>query len=129
MVNVDKYAGDLLANNAALVALLGTANKIQQEYPKSFNDLPIVTFSIGNDAQTGRLNFDDNSKGRDLAINVDLWLSANASPTALIDAVVNLMNAEGFFMTTNKNVPDLNDEITHRHMVFVAGKLNEQLSV
>lgn len=127
-INKDKYFADLLANDSNVVALLGNANKVQYSYPKTIQDVPILTYEIANDIQANNITWDDLPQGHQFSVNIDLWLAANASPAALIDAVTILMNNNAFFMTADRNIPEINDELTHRHLVFTGSKMNTQLT-
>lgn len=128
MLNKDKYFADMLANDSTILSLLGSASKVQYSYPKIIQDVPCITYEIANDMQANNVTWDDLPQGHQFSVNVDIWLSANASPAALIDAVTNVMNLNAFFMTADRNIPEINDELTHRHLVFTGTKMNLQLT-
>lgn len=132
MINPEKYIGDLLAGYAPLVTLLGSASKIEGSYPRDYisqSALPKVTFEIVNEFQSNKVTWDDVPQGFDLAVQIDVWVAENASPVAIINAVRDCMNAADFFQTANRRLPDLNNEIDHRQLVFTVTKGNESLNV
>jgi len=110
MLDTKAYVYNILKNDAALVAALGSATKIQYAYPNAFNALPIVTYMESNNRMTDW--YDDTPAAEESTITVDVW--ANVSTSALSKLVDTALAAVLYTRDFAADVPDPDTKIFHK---------------
>lgn len=114
MLDTKAYVYNLLKNDSALVAALGSNTKIQYFYPNSFNALPVVCYQETNNQN---MEFYDNAPFADEStIQIDVW--ANVSTTAICKLVDTVMTANLYTRDFASDVADPDAKIFHRVMRY-----------
>ena len=111
MLNVEAWAIDKLEADSALVALLGTADRIMKGRPATIEILPLVT--VGEVNQTSEAYSDDAPNMDESLIEVHVW-TGDAGTFAIAAAVDAVMIGLGFDREYSNNIPDPDLGIQHR---------------
>jgi len=114
MLATKQYAYNLLRNDAALVALLGSVDKILYAYPNDFNALPVVCYLEQDSRQSAFYNdvgFSDSS-----SIVIDIW--ANDTTTPIATRVDEILTSALYTREYAGDVPDPDTRVFHKTMRF-----------
>lgn len=115
MLDVKKYVYSALKNDTTLVALLGSASKIQFYYPNDFNLLPIVTYQELN--QSDNDYFDNAPFSVESTIQIDIWV-AGTGLVPIIQSVDNVMHSLFFNIDFSSDLYEPDTKIQHRVMRY-----------
>jgi len=77
---------------------------VSQTQPATFNDLPAIIFSVGNNA----LNYDldNNIISQDLEVNVDIWAEDSVTASKVLSQVEEIMRLNLYKMSYSSDVPN-----------------------
>ena len=77
---------------------------VSQTQPATFNDLPAIIFSVGNNA----LNYDldNNIISQDLEIVVDIWAEDSVTASKVLSQVEEIMRKNLYKMSYSNDVPN-----------------------
>lgn len=121
LYDVKKYVSSLLKSSATLTALV-PASRIVFFYPKSFTDLPAISYEETNQRTA---DFADDSPGSvDSNVQIHVW-TKNSSTNAISKVVTELMIADKWGLDFSQDLADPDQQIEHRVMRFVR-KLTSQ---
>lgn len=114
MLDTKIFAYNILKNDSALTAALGSATKIQYFYPNDFNALPIVCYSEMNNRNQ---EFYDNAAFADEStIQIDVW--TNVSTTTISKLVDTVMAANLYTRDFASDIQEPDAKIFHRVMRY-----------
>jgi len=77
---------------------------VSQTQPATFNDLPAIIFSVGNNA----LNYDldNNIISQDLEIQIDIWAEDSVTASKVLSQVEEIMRLNLYKMSFSNDVPN-----------------------
>ncbi len=107
-------AWTLLSTDVALLALIGGIDHLEEIYPKSFEALPIVTYTETNKRTVTW--YDNRPKAYESTIQIDVWSYTNTS--AIEEELENLFGGVLYSLDFSQDVPNTDDSIKHRVMRF-----------
>jgi len=114
MNNVKKWVYEKLTEDTALVAALGGKERIQFQYPDTFNTMPVLTYSeVANNNQS---YFDNKSLGDLVTIQIDLW--ATNTTSTLKELVDDVLSVLLFNRDYCADVPNIDDNLHHTVMRY-----------
>lgn len=114
MLDTKVHAYNLLKNDTALVAALGSSAKIQYAYPNDFNALPIVTYIESLNRSTDW--YDDMPIAEESTITIDVWsLASTSTISKLVDTI---MSAALYSRDYAADVPDPDTKIFHKSLRY-----------
>ena len=115
MFDVNGWLRWKLEGDSALVALLGSADQIMFGYPRSFEVLPIVTFSEMNQPHA---TYDDDAPITvESYVQIDVWTD-DSGTTAIAQAIDALMQTLLFNCEYSSDVPEPDTLFRHRAMRY-----------
>lgn len=77
---------------------------VSQTQPATFNDLPAVIFSVGNNALD--YDLDNNIISQDLEIVVDIWAEDSVTASKVLSQVEEIMRLNLYKMSYSNDVPN-----------------------
>ena len=77
---------------------------VSQTQPATFNNLPAIIFSVGNNA----LNYDldNNIISQDLEIQIDIWAEDSVTASKVLSQVEEIMRLNLYKMSFSNDVPN-----------------------
>lgn len=127
MLNVKKHVRGLLVANSALVAALGSADKITAGFPNIAADVPCVTFKELNQRSTDDSYYDDFSTGKESEIEIHTWTSIDVSTTNIASLIDSIMEANLWNIDFSGDFDEPENRILHRvarySRKFVTGEI------
>lgn len=78
---------------------------VSQTQPATFNELPAIIFSVGNNA----LNYDldNNILSQDLEIKIDIWAEDSVTASTVLSQVEETMRSNLYKMSYSSDVPNV----------------------
>ena len=113
MFDVKKFVYSALKNDATLVGLLGSADKIQFYYPNDFNALPIVTYQEINQSNSDEDYYDDFVFAATSEIQIDVWVSSGSTST-IVKRIDSIMQGLLFNVDYSGDLYEPDTKIQHR---------------
>lgn len=77
---------------------------VSQTQPATFNDLPAIIFSVGNNALD--YDLDNNIISQDLEIVVDIWAEDSVTASKVLSQVEEIMRLNLYKMSYSNDVPN-----------------------
>lgn len=77
---------------------------VSQTQPATFNDLPAIIFSVGNNALD--YDLDNNIISQDLEIVVDIWAEDSVTASKVLSQVEEIMRKNLYKMSYSNDVPN-----------------------
>lgn len=77
---------------------------VSQTQPATFNDLPAIIFSVGNNAIN--YDLDNNILSQDLEIIVDIWAEDSVTASKVLSQVEEIMRKNLYNMSYSNDVPN-----------------------
>jgi hypothetical protein len=77
---------------------------VSQTQPATFNDLPAIIFSVGNNALD--YDLDNNIISQDLEIVVDIWAEDSLTASKVLSQVEEIMRKNLYKMSYSNDVPN-----------------------
>lgn len=77
---------------------------VSQTQPATFNDLPAIIFSVGNNALD--YDLDNNIISQDLEIVVDIWAEDSVTASKVLSQVEKIMRKNLYKMSYSNDVPN-----------------------
>ena len=77
---------------------------VSQTQPATFNDLPAIIFSVGNNALD--YDLDNNIISQDLEIVVDIWAEDSVTASKVLSQVEEIMRKNLYKMPYSNDVPN-----------------------
>lgn len=77
---------------------------VSQTQPATFNDLPAIIFSVGNNALD--YDLDNNLISQDLEIVVDIWAEDSVTASKVLSQVEEIMRKNLYKMSYSNDVPN-----------------------
>lgn len=77
---------------------------VSQTQPATFNDLPAIIFSVGNNALD--YDLDNNIISQDLEIIVDIWAEDSVTASKVLSQVEEIMRLNLYKMSYSNDVPN-----------------------
>lgn len=77
---------------------------VSQSQPSTFNELPAITFSVGNNS----INYDlDNNVGtQDIEVIVDIWAEDSVTASKVLSEVEQTMRLQNYRMSFSNDIPN-----------------------
>lgn len=107
-------AWQLLSNDSTLLSLIGGIDHLEEIYPKSFESLPVVTYTEANKRTVTW--YDNRPKAHESTIQIDVWSYSNTS--TIEEEIENLFAGALYSLDFSQDVPNTDDSIKHRVMRF-----------
>ena len=80
---------------------------VSQTQPPIFNDLPAITFSVGNNAVSTDL--DGEISSQDIEIQIDIWAEDSVTASTILSKVEELMRSNLYIMSFSNDVPNVSN--------------------
>jgi hypothetical protein len=80
---------------------------VAQKQPPTFNDLPAIIFSVGNNAVNVDLSGDIASQ--DIEVQIDIWAEDSVTASTILSQVEQLMRSNLYTMSFSNDVPNVGD--------------------
>lgn len=77
---------------------------VSQTQPATFNELPAIIFSVGNNALD--YDLDNNIISQDLEIVIDIWAEDSVTASKLLSQVEEIMRKNLYKMSYSNDVPN-----------------------
>lgn len=77
---------------------------VSQTKPDTFNDLPAIIFSVGNNSINTDL--DNNILSQELEIIIDIWAEDSVTASKVLSQVENVMRINQYNMSYSNDVPN-----------------------
>lgn len=77
---------------------------VSQTQPATFNELPAITFSVGNNALD--YDLDNNIISQDLEIVIDIWAEDSVTASKVLSQVEEIMRKNLYKMSYSNDVPN-----------------------
>ena len=77
---------------------------VSQTQPATFNDLPAIIFSIGNNAL--EYDLDNNIVSQELEVIVDIWAEDSVTASKVLSQVEEIMRLNLYKMSYSNDVPN-----------------------
>lgn len=77
---------------------------VSQTQPATFNDLPAIIFSVGNNAL--EYDLDNNIVSQELEIIVDIWAEDSVTASKVLSQVEEIMRLNLYKMSFSNDVPN-----------------------
>lgn len=92
---------------------------VAQTQPPTFNELPAIIFSIGDN--TPNLDLDNNIISQDLEVIVDIWAEDSVTASEVLSQVEEIMRLNLYNMSYSNDVPNVGNlfHITNRFTKLV----------
>ena len=78
---------------------------VSQTQPATFNDLPAIIFSVGNNSINTDL--DNNILSQDLEIQIDVWAEDSVTASKVLSQVEEIMRSNLYNMSFSNDVPNV----------------------
>ena len=117
MLDVEAWIKTKLEAGTALVALLGSTDRIVHGYPNSFSHLPLVTFEEISQNGLPLGYADDKAFADESAIEINVW-NFNDTITIAIEIDKIMRDDLWFFRFYSADVTDPDVKIRHRVMRY-----------
>lgn len=78
---------------------------VSQTQPATFNDLPAIIFSVGNNAVNTDL--DNNILSQDIEVQVDVWAEDSVTASTVLSQVEEKMRLNLYTMSFSNDVPNI----------------------
>lgn len=78
---------------------------VSQTQPSTFNDLPAIIFSVGNNSITTDL--DNNILSQDLEVIIDIWAEDSVTASTVLSEVEEKMRLNLYNMSFSNDVPNI----------------------
>ena len=78
---------------------------VSQTQPTEFNELPAITFRVGNNSVNLDLNNIINSQ--DIEIIIDIWAEDSTTASRVLSEVEQLMRDNGYNLSYSSDVPNI----------------------
>jgi hypothetical protein len=78
---------------------------VSQTQPSTFNDLPAIIFSVGNNSINTDL--DNNILSQDLEVIIDIWAEDSVTASTVLSKVEEKMRLNLYNMTYSNDVPNI----------------------
>ena len=106
-----------MANDSALIALLGSTDNITDAWPEVFTIFPMVIYTEDN--QSDWEWRDNTPSGSDCRIKIDIFTKLDGPTTTNIGInIARIMGGLSFGCGKNGEVPDQTEGVRHRVMRF-----------
>jgi hypothetical protein len=105
-----------LKANSALTTALGSADKIQFEYPHDFAALPILTYTVIDQGDDPQSYWDDAAHAVESVIQLDVWVNDATSTTIIADLAIAVMDSLLYNTDASIDVPE--EDVIVRHKVL-----------
>jgi len=128
MINAKSYVRAGLVADAAIIAAVGSSERIIFEYPQTFESLPLITYTEvdQHDGDTA----DNQPYAWRVIMQVDVWVDrASGTTTTLSGLVADRMQALGFSLSYSSDVPDPDERILHKVLRFAGAFMPDDLDV
>jgi hypothetical protein len=112
MLNVKQWVYGKLTASSALIAALGSVDRIEFFYPNVPTDLPKVTYAETN--QPSEAYYDDASKGVESSIEIHVWTAANVSTSTIAGIIDGIMHGLLFNTDFSGDFQEPETRINHR---------------
>jgi hypothetical protein len=112
MLDVKPWVYGKLAASSALVAVLGSVDRIEFFYPTDPTNLPKLTYAETN--QPSAAYYDDASKGAESSIEIHVWTAVNVSTSAISKIVDTIMHGLLFNTDFSGDFQEPETRINHR---------------
>ena len=97
--------------------LLKTGNTVVFQYPKSFYNLPVISFFLVK--EYGSESYDNTEAFRDATVAVDIWAKTPDECVEISQHTVTVMADDGWSELFRMDVPRGNSDVYHRTVRFV----------
>lgn len=77
---------------------------VSQTQPPTFNDLPAIIFSVGNNSTN--LDLDNNILSQDLEVIIDIWADESVEASKVLSQVEEIMRQNNYKMSFSNDVPN-----------------------
>lgn len=77
---------------------------VSQRQPPTFNDLPAIIFSVGNNSTN--LDLDNNILSQDLEVIIDIWADESVEASKVLSQVEEIMRQNNYKMSFSNDVPN-----------------------
>lgn len=77
---------------------------VSQTQPPTFNDLPAIIFSVGNNSTN--LDLDNNILSQDLEVIIDIWADESVEASKVLSQVEEVMRKNNYKMSFSNDVPN-----------------------
>ena len=88
---------------------------VSQTQPATFNELPAIIFSVGNNALD--YDLDNNIISQDLEIVIDIWAEDSVTASKVLSQVEEIMRKNLYKMSYSNDVPN-NGNLYHILSIF-----------
>ena len=78
---------------------------VSQTQPATFNELPAIIFSVGNNAPN--YDLDNNILSQDLEIQIDIWAEDSVTASTVLSQVEENMRSNLYKMSYSNDVPNV----------------------
>lgn len=78
---------------------------VSQIQPATFNELPAIIFSVGNNAPN--YDLDNNILSQDLEIQIDIWAEDSVTASTVLSQVEETMRSNLYKMSYSNDVPNV----------------------
>lgn len=80
---------------------------VSQTQPPTFNELPAIIFSVGNNAVSTDL--DGEISSQDIEIQIDIWADDSVTASTVLYQVEKLMRSNLYIMSFSNDVPNVSN--------------------
>ncbi len=77
---------------------------VSQTQPPTFNDLPAIIFSVGNNDIN--VDLDNNIISQDIEIKIDIWAEDSVTASNVLSQVEEIMRQNNYKMSFSNDIPN-----------------------
>lgn len=77
---------------------------VSQSQPSTFNELPAIIFSVGNNSIT--YDLDNNIGTQDIEVIVDIWAEDSVTASKVLSEVEQTMRLQNYRMSFSSDIPN-----------------------
>lgn len=78
---------------------------VSQTQPTTFNELPAIIFSVGNN--NVNVDLDNTIISQDIEINIDIWAEDSVTASTVLSQVEEIMRRNNYIMSFSNDVPNI----------------------